>query len=545
MFRILAALLLPALLTAAGGWQRFRSGPFEVLTGAGPKPGREILLELEQLRFTLGFLLGQPDMEAVWGFRVVVFDSAQEARRYGAGQWRLGRDAWMLAAWPGGSLSIPEFTNILLEANTQRMPDDVESGLRSLLSTIRVERTRVMLGAPVPAGRRNLAWARMHLLTVNPKYSGRVRVLFANVQQGGDWHSAYGNAFETTPEAMDAEVERYLAAGSFPIRTISGAPISVRDFSPRDFGPGYVETALADLLEGEAARAAHQAVLDRRPGDPAALEGAGRYEEAVKAGSRSARCYLEYGKRLEQPVRARAAWTRAAELNPRWAEPYVLMAGVDTNETMKLQNLRKATELEPRNPEYWVMTAEAYAEAGRYRDAARTWGGAMRSAKSAEERERYYQARMKVEAQRTGVMSDARRNRIEERSLEHRRLRDEWADLMRRAREPDDPNDPEAVGSGADVVEWWDDPRPKGRAAGTLAKVDCIRGVARLVIEGYDGKTVQLVVRNPGEIVLTGGGERTLGCGPQNPPRSVTVEYVEEVDENLNTIGEVTLVEFR
>ena len=543
MFRILAVLLIPSLLGAANDWVRFRSGPFEVFSEAGEKPAREVMVELEQTRFVVGKLIGKAELEAVWPFRVVLFRAAGNAAAYAPGEWRLGRDAWMLALVKGHRPPVPQLASILIRANTQRMPDDVERGLATLLSTLEVRRTLIILGAPPPPAERDLAWARLQLLTVNPDYSGRVRVLFSNLQQGADWFSAYKNAFESTPREMDAEVARYLAAGNFPTATISGAPISPRDFERRDFDPEYVETALADLLDGAAAKAAYAAIVAEHPDYPPALEGLGKYAEAVRAGSRSARCYVEFGRRQKQPVRARSAYARAAELNPRWGKPWVLMAGVDTTRAMKITNLRRATQLEPRNTATWVALAKAFVDANDIREAAKAYGGAMRSARSAEEREQYYQARLKLEEKRGVVMSDERRNRIAERQAEQRRMRDEFAEMIERAKETANPNDPNS--SDADVVEWWDDPRAKEKVQGTLKQVDCIHGMARLVVEEAGGTTARLLVKDPGKIVLIGGGEQTLGCGPQRPAREVTVEYYVEADTRMKTKGEVTVIEFR
>jgi len=69
--------------------------------------------------------------------------------------------------------------------------------------------------------------------------------------------------------------------------------------------------------------------------------------------------------------------------------------------------------------------------------------------------------------------------------------------------------------------------------------------MARLVVEEAGGTTARLLVKDPGKIVLIGGGEQTLGCGPQRPAREVTVEYYVEADTRMKTKGEVTVIEFR
>ena len=58
---------------------------------------------------------------------------------------------------------------------------------------------------------------------------------------------------------------------------------------------------------------------------------------------------------------------------------------------------------------------------------------------------------------------------------------------------------------------------------GVFARLDCLGRQARLVIQTADGKTVQLLVRDPGQIVLVqGGGEKALALRcTKDPAQSV------------------------
>ena len=538
--------LLAALLVSAGAfgadWSRFVSGPFEVLSKAGRKPAREILTELEQVRYALGAALEKQDLEAVWPMQVVLFASERDCRGCVLGRWFERRDRWMLGAVRGRPLPHGQLAEILIAANTRRMPEKVERGLTALFSTIEVEGVRVRLGKPVPEP--DIDWARMHLFLVNPEYSVRVPVLFANLQQGADWHVAYKNAFGKTPEEMEAMVKAYLARGEFPVREFSGAPISPKRFHPRDFRPESVEVAVADLKEGEAARAAYEAVLAKYGDYPPALEGLGRFQAAVKAGSRSARCLLEYAKLLKEPARARQALVRAAELNPRWAEPWALMAELETNTALKIRDLKKATELDSRDLAYWEALSQAYLDAHDIRQASIALGGAMRAARTAEEREQYYQKRLRLEDRLAEQRVRSRQSElIRRRRTEARRLREEWEEMLRRAREAEKGGGSEG---GTDVVEWWDDPRPKQKIWGLLKEVQCSRGPARLVIEDSEGKVTRLLVKDPGQVVILGRGPNaTLGCGKQNPARPVAVEYYKPSRPGGKEAGEVAVIEFR
>ena len=53
------------------------------------------------------------------------------------------------------------------------------------------------------------------------------------------------------------------------------------------------------------------------------------------------------------------------------------------------------------------------------------------------------------------------------------------------------------------------------------------------------------MIRDPGKVVLIGGGQLALGCGLQRPPRMVVIEYFPKEDSKLGTAGEVATVEYR
>ncbi len=515
-----------------------------MLSAAGKEPGREVLNSLEQLRAVLGQVLGKQEMEPVWPIRILVFSSATAAPSGSLLRLRLSRDAWVGAVTKGSSLPMRQLTRIFLESNTSRMPESIENGLLELFSTLKVDGTRVTLGIPVEESRRGRDWARMHLLTVSPAYSGRVRVLFFNLQHGADWTAAYWNAFEKTPAEIEKEVNQYLATGNFPPRQVSGAAISTKDFSPRDFEPVYIAVALADLREGDAARGAYQAIVGKYGGNAAALEGLGRYPEAIQAGSRSARCWLEYGCRLKDPVRAQQAFRRAAELNPRWAEPHVQMAKTAAGLAVKTREWKLAAELAPRNPAYWQALAETYMEQNNFAEAGKAWTNAEHAAPTEAERRRLLSERLAVERQRTEHLAAERKRAREERRREEQKTQEQLAASIRAAEK-----EAAAKMGGAPVkgkvVEWWDDSRPKSKTSGKLVQVDCLPAGARLVIEKSGAVTIRLLIRDPSQVVILGGGRRNLGCGIQRPSPWVSVEYFDQPDKKLNIAGEVSVIEFR
>ncbi len=91
MLRLSAVLLCALALPAAERWAEFRSGPFELLTDAGERAGRQRLDELEQLRFSIQQVLGTAELLPAWPVRIAVFSSPKEVSQDPA----LARDAYV------------------------------------------------------------------------------------------------------------------------------------------------------------------------------------------------------------------------------------------------------------------------------------------------------------------------------------------------------------------------------------------------------------------------------------------------------------------
>jgi len=125
----------------------------------------------------------------------------------------------------------------------------------------------------------------------------------------------------------------------------------------------------------------------------------------------------------------------------------------------------------------------------------------------------------------------------DEKERELLKLKNEALERIRAAEAKTSRNHP-PLEPGHKVEEWWGDNKgPGARIEGLLERVDCLAGQARLVLRTADGKTVQLLIRNPSQVVIEGGGERTLGCGPQKPPRKLSVEYTPRADKKTQTSG--------
>jgi len=558
--RLFLILLLPALLLADDHWIAFKSGPFEVFSNVGDKPAREKLMYLEQFREALRVITGKQEMQLVWPVHVIISKTAPVAIK----PFKLGRDARMLSLPESGELSrdvMKELARILVYENTSRLPPDVEKGLIALVSTLQVDGPRITLGVPPPEAERTRGWALMHLVTGNPEYAGRARVMISNLEQTGDFEAACHNAFEKTAEQINQQTDAYLKAGNFATTLISGRAFSLtRDFKPVQLGTADVRIAQADLLmaEGRAeeAAAAYKALkgpvgseglalldLDNDKDKQARME----LQEAIDANSPSARAWLELGRLNSDEIYLK----KATELNPRWAEPYFQRADLDPavdKEHLEKRAvlLKKAVSLEPRNIDYWTALAKNDVAANDFAEAQKAWGGAEHAATNDDERERIHQLRLSLQEKRFDAEAAERKRLADEHEADLARVKAQSDAAIHAAedaaRKKMNPN-----GAAPPKPEVWY--QGGNDAAGTTVlgvfqRLDCLGGKqARLVIQAADGKAVQLLVADPSQIDM-GGGERALSCGPQKNPRQVLVHYNAKPDAKLHTAGVATAIEF-
>ncbi len=355
LFLLLALIAAPAF--PADQWIEYRFGPFHVFSDAGDKPARDRLTEMEQLRHVLGTMLGKgglnkSELETIWPIDVVLFSNAREYGPHALPKPFVYGGSATLSAWSADTPMprdwLRALTRMLIDENAGRMPDTVETALCDLFSTIKVNATHVMVGAPLPQGElppdRLRAWAKMQLLVTNPDYSGKVRVYLNNLQGGGDEALAVRNAFATTVEKLNAQVEEYLRAGKFEAAPMSGEPMNPnRDFVEKPVAASAMDALLAELTTGG---------KSFPPDSPRGLL------------AKNTRPSLEL----------------AAKANPRWGEPHFRMAALETNPLAKIKELKTAATLEPRNSGYWQALAEAQTAADEYVDAGKSWAAAEKGA---------------------------------------------------------------------------------------------------------------------------------------------------------------------
>ena len=513
--RLLVAVGLLTVPACAANWTDYRTGPLHVMSNAGDKAARERLTEMEQLRHGLGTVLGKDSLDLVWPLDLVIFPNQREFAPHALPQPMVDGGSATLAAWMGDTALPHDFlrrlTLLFIENNAGRMPEATETALCDLFSTIQVTGTRVALGAPLGSGElpqaRMAAWAKLQMLATQPQYSPKLRVYLNNLQQGGNEDVAAHNAFDITAVELNRRGQEYLRAGNFTAAAISGEPINPnRDFVEKP----VIESAVSELFAE-----LKSAGKDFPPESPRGL----------------------LAKATNRPT------TRlAAEANPRWAEPHEQLGDLETEPEVRIQELKAAATLEPRNAGYWRALAVAQAEAKHYADADKSWTLAERNAVNEEERARLHQARIDMDGQRATFEITERKRLAEERIADLERVRNA---ALAEVHAAEDAANKKMGGlkPGETVVPWWTDADGQ-KLSGTLTKIDCLKGPLRLTVKPDSGAAVQVVIRDQKNLTLKGTGEATFGCGVQKPVRKVNLVHNGKTDASLGTAGDVSMLEF-
>jgi hypothetical protein len=518
--RVLFALLVFSPAFGADKWIDYRIGPFHVISDAGDKAGREKLNQMEQLRYALGMQLGKVGMgktglDTVWPIDLVLFSNQREYLAHSPGKPFIDGGSATLSAWSADSPLPREWlralARLLIDENAARMPDSIETALCDLFSTIKVNATKVSLGAPLPEGElpkdRLRAWAKMQMLATLPDYSGKLRVYLNNIQQSGDEGVAVRNAFDLTPAKLDVLLDAYVKAGKFEAAPVVGEALDPnRDFVEKPVDKSAVDGLFSELAAGG---------KNFPPDSPRGL-----VEKNTHAS-------------LELAIKA----------NPKWAEPRAKLALIETNTVDKMKELKAAAALDPRNASYWQALAEAQAAADDYDNAAKSWALAEHAAADEAERARIHIAKMALDAARADFTEAEKKRRAEEAARDLERVKAAAAAEVRAAQEATNARLNAGRGAYQKPIEWWDDPNG-AKVEGKLIRVDCLNGPLRLTIQKDGGTAVKVAVRDLNKLTVNGANEAKFGCGASKPARKIRLTYEAKPDAKLGTLGDVLVVEF-
>ncbi|MBV9498567.1 MAG: hypothetical protein JO138_04270 [Acidobacteriaceae bacterium] len=546
---VFSAGLLVLPLCAASRWTELNVGPFYVDTDTDVGAARQALDQFEQVRWVLGALLESQDLPSVWPIRVLLTDQIE--KRNPESKFVLQSGQWLLVAAPSAPMPLGEVAGILLDSNTPRLPDEVESGMRALFSTLQAHGSRVTWGG-APA-KPDLAWARMQLLATRFEYYSSFHIFFTALKSGSSLRVAEQNAFGKDFDALEKEAAANLAKGSWQAIAASGRPLDPR----RDFGDHSLDGSIAAVYLAEAsltrdpksAEATYKSAIEAgRAVAPLGFEGLAQLaslqhrdpkpdlQNAIRAGSRSAPVYVAAAEDLP-PDQALPLLKKAAQLNPLWGEPVFQQALLAANPAEKESKLKQATQLDPRATRYWLELAQVEMANGEGVSAQGAWLHAEESAPTQAERDRLHQQRLDSQQEREDA---AENQRLRERNAAH--LADEQAqqseaDRIRAAEERANKTLDSAAGGAqpSNVVPWSAISENK-KLRGQLIQVDCLRHASRLTIRAAAGNVALLLPESIGQ---------KLACGVLSSPRRVSVAYNAESDEEHNTSGVITSFEFQ
>ena len=516
MLRCILTFALLAAPVFAADWVEYRSGPLHVFSDAGDRIARERLTQLEQIRFVLGAMLGKSELTTIWPVNLVLFANQKEYGPHALPRPLTDGGSATLAAWPAET-ALPRdllraLTERLLEDNAGRMPEEIETGICDLFSTIEVNATHVKLGAPLPvgelAGDRLRGWAKLQMLATQPDYSGKLRTYLNNMQNAGEEDQAARNAFDLTAAKLAAQVDAYLKAGKFEAMPVTGKALNPnRDFIEKNLDRATVDALLAELTAGG---------KSFPPESPRGLLA----KNTMPA--------------LELAIRA----------NPKWAEPQFKIAALETDPVRKLARLKMAASLAPRNAIYWQTLATAQASANLFADAEKSWTAAERAAATSLEREQIHRAKLSLENSRAEFEAAEKRRQMEEEARDLQRVKDNAAAEIRAVEQAANQRMAASHGNVKGAVPWYGDPTGQ-KVSGTLTRVDCLSGgPLRLTIQ-QSGFPIRLLIRNPKQLtVAADSGQAEFACGAQKPARKIEVQHDGKADARLSTMGDILVVKF-
>jgi hypothetical protein len=529
-------------------WTELNVGPFFIDTPGDTSAARDDLAQLEQLRWVLGGLLEVQDLRSLWPIRIVFDNNAKTNPNEFVSQ----NGQFLLICRPDFHLPLDKVAALFLEANTPRLPDDADSSLQQLFSTLEAHGSHVSWGGPV--AHPDLAWARMQLFATRFEYRLSLHILVTSLKNGSSLPVAERNAFGKDPAVLDKEAQANLNAGKWEPVAVSGRPLDPK----RDFGEHSVDNAVVDTYRASAelatnpkeAEALYKAAIEAG-GTAKALGFAGLAEvarlqnedpkpflqDAIDAGSSSAPVYVAAAAEGAPPKKATELLKLAASLNPKWAVPVYQQARLATDPAAKEALLRKAAQIDLRGTEYWIELAQLQTEDGHPIEAQGSWLRAEDSAPTQAERDHIHQLRLDTEQKRLDAADEERARNRDAAHQDDQRAQDNEAAAIRAAEEKANHALDQTAGSDKpETVVPWDSVVPKRKLTGVLTLVECLHGGrTRLTVKDRAGKSTLLLSDKT--------STPSLACGAQQPPKHVSLSYAAEPDDQFRTAGRVLSIQ--
>ena len=594
---LLCAALAGLKLYASPRWVKFTSAHFELLTSAGEKPGRNLLLLFEQMRsfFQASAFSSAKVPDPV---RIVAFNSDLEFAPF-----RLNEAT--AAFFAGGSngdyivmksasseyrpTAIHEYVHLLIRHAGLPAPLWWQEGLAELYSTMQVVGSQVEIGAinarhynllkrqplvDLPAlmgadrysdlyNRKDKAamyyaesWALVHMLLLSAPYRPNadefVKLQATGIDPSELFRKVYGKTLARVQEDLAAYLEqaifnRQLVPTRFERLADLPAPIPATDLE--------VQVALANVLLGTDRAAQARQILDSLS---RAYPGRWEIEEAFGYA-----CW--YAADRDQ---ARIHFGRAVEKGMTNAKTYLdyveLLSETGAANSALISLLEKALKLQPESEPAGLKLASLYLSEGQYSRVLERIAGI----KAIPPQDAFQTLCLKAYAH-LGMGEIAQAKNIAEEARTHTRTVNEISDLERlfRALTTQLPTEvplqpayrirpaPAAqiplvnpAGTPPDVengTKVQSPSAPKVRQIeGRLRRIDCLDTNLNLVIQA-GGREWAFLILDPARITVKGrhGDKVLFYCGLQ-PGMPVVITYVPKPNTKFGTAGEMVMIEY-
>ena len=538
-------------------WTELNIGPFRVDTDSAVSQARQTLATLEQLRWILGGMLENKDLEATWPFRVLLSASAPSPSKDGAAVFRLAHGQYIVALRPGSQPSYAEVARLFLEANTPRLPPEIDSALPRLFEAMEAHGAHVTW-AKRPA-KPDLTWARVQYFATRLEYSARFSIFINNLRGGSLLGVAEANAFGKDAKVLESEISSYLASGARPDSTISARPLDPKhDLGEHPLDDALAQLYLADTLLDSGGQRAEQSFKAAGNAGYRALAQEGMallvlaengdpreyLDGAIAAGSKNAWIYAKAAED-RSPPEATGLLKTARDLNPRWWLPAAELAKLAPTPAEKQDLLAEACQKNPRSAALWQQLAELQTQRGLSSAAQNSWIRAEDAAATPDERRQIHQRRQALENERLDAAEKAKRDTEEAARAEDARLQNEQLARIHAAEQRANEANNQSAGSSAgqgEVVHWWNN--GENPVMATLLRVDCLGQQARLHVKSEAAKSLVLLVADSSKVQLDGPAAQ-LACGAQAPARKVSVIYKPRPDKKMGTSGDVVSIHFQ
>ena len=584
-------------LSGASRWLRLRSSNFDLLTSAGEKKGRNLVLHFERVRSFFVASMGSVEVPS-FPVRIIGFNSDREfepfqpneaAAAFFAGGLN-GDYIVMKDASPDYyPMAIHEYVHLLTRYSGLRAPPWWQEGLAELYSTLRAAGDKVEVGT-VLRGRFNRlkkeplldlavllraghdsplyndkdkaelfyaeSWALVHMLLVSEEYGPRSDDFLKMLATEADPADVFNKVYGKTLPQVQKDLASYLHRGAF--NSVLFSVKLGKSKEPLVVAPATdleVQVALANvsLAMGKSIQA--RQILERL--------------SRVYPDSREVDESLGYVYWLAAShEEARRHFRRAVEKGTTNAKTYLDYAGLlgetgVANSTL-IPLLEKALELQPTNRQANLKLASLYLSDRRYEMAV----ARLRKLRAAGIAETFQAscllayaylglgeigaAKKSVEDARTCARTPSEVSEVERLS---RSVTDQQQIAAQPKPEPayrpsktaETPplqGSPKSVPASEEAQPQADRAAPDLQIRGQLRRIDCLDRKLRLILDAGH-KQVAFLIVDPTRVIIKGSKQATVVfyCGPQ-PDLPVVVTYIPKPNAQFGTAGQIVSIEF-